>query len=491
MAGKSLTAFVIAEDKDVLNNIEPIIACETVRKVCLIVSSPLPVPSNKYEFILTGSFVCSELFRKIYDKCTTDYILLINGAVRVDIVDGSIVKFLEIAREKNAGIVYSDYFENRGDNINPHPLIDYQLGSIRDDFDFGYVLLINKNAIKDFYNQKYEYRFAGLYSLRLSVSKSYQIIRISECLYTISRINKEIIEGKQFDYVDKKNREVQVEMEKAVTRYLKQINAFLKPNTEKIDFLDKGFDFEASVIIPVKDRKNTIKDAVKSALVQKTDFKFNVIVIDNHSSDGTTGILKDFSQKYMSLVHIIPERNDLGIGGCWNEGIAHSKCGRFAVQLDSDDLYPDEMTLQKIVNKFYEEKCAMVIGSYLLTDFDMNEIPPGLIDHREWTDENGHNNALRINGLGAPRAFYTPVVNEIPFPNVSYGEDYAVSLIISRKYKIGRIFESIYFCRRWEGNTDADLSIENQNRNNFYKDSLRTNEIFARQKLNQLLKKSE
>jgi glycosyltransferase involved in cell wall biosynthesis len=287
-----------------------------------------------------------------------------------------------------------------------------------------------------------------------------------------------------FEYVDPKNRHVQIEMEKVATHHLKEIDAYINSSNLRSVSFENNFNHEASVVIPVKNRVNTIGDAIKSALAQKTKFSFNVIIVDNHSDDGTTEKIKNIVLEDKRVVHIIPQRNDLGIGGCWNEAIFHLDCGKFVVQLDSDDLYSDENALQKIVDKFYEENSAMVIGSYKLTDFNLNEIPPGLVDHREWTDENGHNNALRINGLGAPRAFYTPIIREIKFPNISYGEDYAVVLGISRLYKVGRIYEPFYLCRRWEGNTDASLSIEKLNENNFYKDSLRTKEIKLRQELN-------
>jgi len=287
-----------------------------------------------------------------------------------------------------------------------------------------------------------------------------------------------------FDYVNPQNRDVQIEMEQAVTFHLRQIGAYLSSTEKLAELGSKDFEYEASIIIPVKNREKTINDALQSALKQSTNFLYNVIVVDNHSTDSTTKIISELTKTENKIVHIIPERTDLGIGGCWNEAIINSRCGKFAIQLDSDDLYLNEHTLQKIVDKFYDDRCTMIIGSYKLTDFKKKEIPPGIIDHKEWTDENGHNNALRINGLGAPRAFYTPVVREIKFPNVSYGEDYAVSLAILREYKIGRIYEPLYICRRWEGNTDANLSIEQQNSNDFYKDSIRTTEIIERQKKN-------
>jgi glycosyltransferase involved in cell wall biosynthesis len=207
-------------------------------------------------------------------------------------------------------------------------------------------------------------------------------------------------------------------------------------------------------------------------------------VIDNHSTDGTTEMTSKFTETDDRVVHIIPERNDLGIGGCWNEGIFHEKCGKFAIQLDSDDLYIDNNVISRVVETFYGQKCAMVVGSYKMVNFNLEELPPGLIDHKEWTPGNGRNNALRINGLGAPRAFYTPVIRRIRVPNVSYGEDYAVGLAISRHYQIGRIYEPLYLCRRWEGNTDAALDINRANANNLYKDRLRTIELLARKQIN-------
>ncbi|HEY7751977.1 MAG TPA: glycosyltransferase family 2 protein, partial [Ignavibacteriaceae bacterium] len=330
-----------------------------------------------------------------------------------------------------------------------------------------------------------DYKFAGFYSLRLAISVISSIKRIPEMLYSIESPEMNDPSMKAFNYLDPKNRRLQLEMESAVTDFLKIISAYLYPQKIKISFSENNFENEASVIIPVKNRVSTVNDAIKSALIQKTNFKFNIIVVDNHSTDGTTKLLQNLTFKNKNIVQIIPERTDLGIGGCWNAAINSSHCGKFAVQLDSDDLYINENTLQKIVDKFHSDKCAMVIGSYKLTDFNLNEIPPGLIDHKEWTDENGHNNALRVNGLGAPRAFYTPVIRQIQFPNVSYGEDYAVGLAVSRQYTIGRIFEPLYICRRWQGNTDASITLEKQNANNYYKDSLRTNEIIERQRLNQ------
>jgi hypothetical protein len=329
-----------------------------------------------------------------------------------------------------------------------------------------------------------EYVFAGLYDLRLKVSQKHSLVHIPEMLYTdIERDTRKSGE-KQFDYVDPRNRAVQIEMEAACTDHLKKMKGWLKPEFKPISFNAEGFEYEASVIIPVKNRVKTIRDAIKSVLSQEAKFKFNLIVIDNYSSDGTTDLIRAFTKVDDRVVHLIPERKDLGIGGCWNEGVFHQKCGKFAIQLDSDDLYIDNTVISRVVDAFYNQKCAMVVGSYKMVNFNLDDLPPGLIDHKEWTPENGRNNALRINGLGAPRAFYTPVLRDIRVPNVSYGEDYAVGLAISRNYQIGRIYEPLYLCRRWEGNTDAALDVNRMNANNMYKDRLRTIELLARKQMN-------
>jgi len=487
MPDKSITAFVLTEETDYTKqNIEQLSSYNIVRESYLVISEANASQSNNFKVIITKSLGSSNLFKEIYEKCKSKYILLINWNSWIDVSENSLVEYLNAAEMQNVGIVYSDFYEKSGDKIIPHPLIDYQYGSIRDDFEFGPLMLVKKDALDNFYIQHDDYLFAGLYSLRLAVSRNYSLIRIPEFLYTTIKLDNRKSGERQFDYVDPQNREIQIEMESVATSHLKKINAFILPVETNINFSTEYFENEASIIIPVKNRVKTIEDALTSALNQKTDYNYNVIVIDNHSTDGTTELLQTFAGKYKGIIHILPEQSDLEIGGCWNVGIAHPLCGRFAVQLDSDDLYLNDDTLNKIVSKFYEDKCAMVIGSYKLTDFDMNEIPPGIIDHKEWTKDNGHNNALRINGLGAPRAFYVPVIRKINFPNVSYGEDYAVALEISRDYKIGRIYEPLYMCRRWEGNTDAELSIEKLNEHNFYKDSIRTKEILTRQKINQI-----
>lgn len=454
----------------------------------IIVVSNIKIDDSTIALIKSDYPFCSDAIKKVIEKTSTPYLLLINGSRYLEISKNALTNFISEADRTGAGWVYSDYYEKQNERSVLHPLIDYQMGSVRDDFDFGQCFLIRtditKACLTNLFSQKNNLLYSGLYDLRLAISRRSGVVRIPKPLYSVQASDESSSSKKIFEYVDPKNREVQIEMEKVATYHLKEIGAYVDPKIKISVSFDDKFYCEASVIIPVKNRLNTIGDAIKSALKQKTKFNFNIIVVDNHSDDRTTEFVSNKSLEDKRLVHIIPERTDLGIGGCWNEAIFHPECGKFAVQLDSDDLYSDENTLQKIVDKFYEKKCAMVIGSYKLTDFNLNEIPPGIIDHREWTDENGHNNTLRINGLGAPRAFYTPVVREIKFPNVSYGEDYAVGLAVSRQYEVGRIFEPVYLCRRWEDNTDASLSIEKQNANNFYKDSIRTKEIELRKKLN-------
>jgi hypothetical protein len=378
-------------------------------------------------------------------------------------------------------MVYSDYYDVLDGKNTPHPVIDYQMGSLRDDFDFGGITMYATKALKEAAkNFPEEFEYAGLYQLRLAVSQNYEITRIPEFLYSAQSIDTRASGKKIFDYVDPKNRAVQIEMEKAATTHLKAIGGYLEPIFAEVKFDEVNFPVEASVIIPVRNREKTIGDAIESVMMQKPDFKFNLIIVNNHSTDKTSSIIKGFAAKHDNIIHIVPEQNDLGIGGCWNLGVHNTQCGKFAIQLDSDDLYKDETTLSQIVETFYKENCAMVIGSYLMTNFELKEIPPGLIDHKEWTPDNGRNNALRINGLGAPRAFYTPVLRETNLPNTSYGEDYGVGLAISRNYQIGRIYNPVYLCRRWDGNSDASLSIEAMNKHNTYKDRLRTFELKAR-----------
>jgi hypothetical protein len=435
-------------------------------------------------YILTQGFNTSDMIRSVSRVNKSDYILVYSLCFPLDLGKPSFKRMIQVCEDSGAGMVYSDYFEKKENKLTIHPVIDYQEGSLRDDFNFGSVVLYKASAFTEACTEMdEEFRYAGFYDLRLSISRRYRIIRIPEPLYTEVEADLRKSGEKQFDYVDPRNREVQIEMEKACTKHLKRINSWLKPEFREVDLEDNNFVYEASVIIPVKNRAKTIGDAIKSVLNQKTDFKFNLIIIDNYSTDGTTDIIHQFARDEKRIIHHIPERKDLGIGGCWNEGVFHEECGKFAVQLDSDDLYINDNVINTIVNTFYDQKCAMVIGSYKMVDFKLNEIPPGIIAHREWTEDNGRNNALRINGLGAPRAFYTPVLRSVGIPNVSYGEDYAVGLAISRHYRIGRIYDPVYLCRRWEGNTDAALDINRVNANNLYKDRIRTIELLARKRL--------
>jgi Glycosyl transferase family 2 len=441
---------------------------------------------EKYGYIRTDGSFSTDTIRKIADHSSgAAYSLVIIRESKIRFGMLALERFIQVASGTGAGLVYSDYFDHVDGKLSGHPVIDYQPGSLRDDFDFGPVLFFDSRALMTAVGEIGEsLEYAGLYQLRLKVSQKALPVRIPEYLYAVEPVDTRVSGKKMFDYVDPKNREVQVEMEKAVTIHLKEIGGYLEPAFESISFDEADFNVEASVIIPVLNRERTISDAIQSVLLQETGFDFNLIVVDNHSTDGTTSIIRELAGKHSNLIHVIPDRRDLGIGGCWNVAIHHPQCGKFAVQLDSDDLYKDRDTLEQVVKAFYDQQCAMVVGAYRMTNFKLEEIPPGVVDHKEWTPENGRNNALRINGLGAPRAFYTPVLRRINVPNVSYGEDYGVGLAISRSYQIGRIYTPIYLCRRWEDNSDAVLSVEAQNRHNLYKDRLRSFELSARIKLN-------
>jgi hypothetical protein len=435
-------------------------------------------------FIRSQGFTSTVSMKKMAETAKTDFILIYNKTFRLDLGKFALGRMIQVCEDSGAGMVYSDYYENKDNCLTPHPVIEYQEGSLRDDFNFGSVMLYRASAFREAVNRmEKEYKYAGLYDLRLKVSQNNRLVRIPELLYTEVESDTRKSGEKQFDYVDPKNRAVQIELENACTYHLKDVKAWLKPEFRKISFDTGNFEYEASVIIPVRNRVMTISDAISSVLSQQTRFKFNLIVIDNHSTDGTSEIIKTFAGKDKRVVHIIPERMDLGIGGCWNEGIFNDKCGKFAIQLDSDDLYIDDNVITRIVECFHNQQCAMVVGSYKMVNFNLEDIPPGLIDHKEWTPDNGRNNALRINGLGAPRAFYTPILRSIRIPNVSYGEDYAAGLAISRNYQIGRILEPLYLCRRWDENSDAAIDVNKSNTYNFYKDKIRTIELLARRQL--------
>lgn len=422
--------------------------------------------------------------REIASGVKTKYVLLYQKAASCDMSEDALTRMVRVADDTGALMVYADHYVVKDGIREAHPLIDLQEGALRDDFDFGTVTLVRTDVLREFTEcQSREYEYAALYAFRLYMQRKGLIFHLNEYLYTSEMLDMRKSGEQQFDYVNPRNREVQIEMEQVVTEHLTIIGALVDNKKYKEPQFTLGdFPVEASVIIPVFNREKTIADAVRSALSQEASFEYNVIVVDNHSTDNTGKILREISDP--RLVVIVPERTDLGIGGCWNEAVYSKSCGRFVVQLDSDDLYSGTDTLQRIVDCFHEQRTGMVIGSYRMCDFDLQTLPPGIIDHREWTDDNGANNALRINGLGAPRAFFTPLLREVGFPNTSYGEDYALGLWFSRTYRIGRIYDELYLCRRWGGNSDADLSIDKLNKNNSYKDKLRTIELLARKKMN-------
>ena len=441
--------------------------------------------------ILSGvSLRTTDTLRSIAEAVSEKFILLYTKNHPLEMGMFALDRILAIAEDTGADMLYADHYKQvTADDGTPrrnrHPLIACQKGALRDDFDFGSVLVFRSSSFKRAVRaMETDYEFGALYDLRLRMKN---IVHVNEYLYTEIETDTRKSGEKLFDYVDPKNGDVQIEMEKVCTAHLKRIGAWLEPKFKDPDlkeFADNVFPVTATVVIPVFNRIRTVKDAVTSALSQKTDFPYNVIVVDNHSTDGTTEVLEKMTAENAHLVHVVPARYDLGIGGCWNLAVHHELCGEYAVQLDSDDVYSGPDTLQKIVDAFREQKCAMVVGTYQMTDFQMNPIPPGVIDHKEWTEDNGRNNALRINGLGAPRAFWTPLLRTINLPNTSYGEDYALGLRISREYRIGRIYDVLYCCRRWDGNSDAALDIDKVNANNQYKDRIRTWELEARIRMN-------
>ena len=435
---------------------------------------------------LQSRLISTDTLREIALKVSGVYVMFNTSSQMSVLGPGAAERILAVAQDTDADLLYADYFEVRDGSIMRHPLADCQRGSLRDDFDFGPLLVFKVSSLKEAVaSMQTPRRYGALYDLRLRMKN---IVHINEYIYKAVETDLRASGRKQFDYVDPKNRDVQIEMEEICTDALKRMGAYLEPSFRSVPPDAGEYPVEMSVVIPVRDRARTIADAVGSALSQEADFSYNVIVVDNQSSDGTTEILREISQKDSRLVHIIPEEDSLGIGGCWNKAIYSPHCGRYAVQLDSDDIYSSEYTLSKIHDTFDREGCAMVVGTYMMTDFNLEPIPPGVIDHKEWTEANGRNNALRINGLGAPRAFRTSVLRQMPFPNTSYGEDYAAGLRISREYRIGRVYDVLYFCRRWEGNSDAALDIVSQNVNNTYKDRLRTWELEARIRLNASVK---
>ena len=490
---KTIDCFIPYNDVETAKkNVEQFKASNNVKQIFLLAHDPSLPQIEGCSMLFVDTLESSATLRQMALVAKSDYVAIYGKFLPIKVGYGAIDRVLQIAETMDAGMLYSDHYAMKDGVLTKAPVIAYQKGSVRNDFDFGSLRFVKTALFKACEEQYRESRWkaAAMYELTLFVSRQTEpVYYINEYLYTEDETDLRKSGDKQFDYVDPRNREVQIEMEQVCTEHLKQIDAFVA--AEDVTDLAVGggsFPTEASVIIPVKNRAKTVEDAIMSAMSQRTNFDYNIIVVDNHSTDGTTEIVSRLANYDARVIHIVPEREDLGIGGCWNMAIQDKRCGRFAIQLDSDDLYSRESTLQMIVDKFYNEHCAMVIGSYRMCDFNLRTLPPGTIDHKEWTAENGRNNALRINGLGAPRAFYTPLLRQIGVPNTSYGEDYALGLAFSRKYKIGRIFDVVYLCRRWEGNSDAALSPERVNQNNYYKDMLRTLEITSRQQMNQYWK---
>ncbi len=463
------------------------LASPLVERVLVVHEGGFAGNHPKLKAVQAASFTSGTTLNELIGMTKTEFLLFVTQSPDVTLGPFALERFIAVLRETGAGMAYSDFREVKQGTRSDHPVIDYQFGSIRDNFDFGPLQMFTRASIHKAlktYGPVAKVERAGLYDLRLKVSVDHRLFHIQEFLSVRTESDVRKSGEKLFDYVDPRNQAVQKEMEDVATMHLKNVGAYLAPHFKTVPKTAGAFPVEASVVIPVRNREQTVGDAVKSVLSQQTDFPFNVIIVDNHSTDGTSKILADLASKDDRVKHVIPSRHDLGIGGCWNEAVHSSECGRYAVQLDSDDLYSSDTTLKSIVDLLKTGSYAMVIGSYKLVNKSLEEIPPGLIDHKEWTPENGRNNALRINGLGAPRAFMTTLLREHPLPNVSYGEDYAVALRLSREYQIGRIYEPVYLCRRWEGNTDAALPIEKINHNDVYKDKIRTVEMLARQAAN-------
>ena len=458
-----------------------------VQRVFLVHNGNYSGSHEKCEGVVSQTYTSGRTLQQLLAKTSAEYLLVVAQSQELQLGQAALERMIGVMEQTSAGMCFSDYVDVKNGVHSEHPLIDYQFGSIRDGFDFGSLLFFSTAAIRSAltnYGDIDDVDVAGLYDLRLKVSVDHPLFHIQELLYTKVESDLRSSGEKLFDYVDPRNQAVQKEMEKVATRYLQNVGAYLAPRFTSVPTIDTAFPVEVSVVIPVKNRERTIGDAVQSVLKQKVDTSFNVLVVDNHSSDGTTKVVSELASRNPCVKHLIPSRHDLWIGGCWNEAVFSEHCGRYAVQLDSDDIYSGPDALQKILVTFRSGDYAMVIGAYRLVNMKLEEIPPGVIDHKEWTPDNGRNNALRINGLGAPRAFDTALLRQVRLPNVSYGEDYAVALRLSREYQIGRIYEPIYLCRRWEGNTDAALSVEKANRNDFYKDKIRTIEMLARQRMN-------
>ena len=488
MRKSKITCFLPnGEAEYVAKTVKELRACDLVGEIFIVyppdIASEPHIPPNA-KGLSAGFFHQTRTLKTIAVHVDTPYTLLYTQTMPLQAGAYALERMLGVIDDTDAGMLYADRYKLHGGMLQQHPVNDYQEGSLRDDFDFGSLLLYQSSVFKEAINEMdVDYESAALYDLRLKISKRKSLFHLHELLYTEIETDIRKSGEKIFDYVDPKNRQAQIEMELACTRFLKDIGGWLKPEFTSVEFSTQAFPVEASIVIPVFNREKTLEDAIRSVLIQETKFPINLIVVDNHSTDKTSAILREFASIDPRLIHHIPERTDLGIGGCWNEAIMHPQCGKFVIQLDSDDLYINKNVVQTIVDAFYQQLCPMIVGTYQMVNFDLEKIAPGIIDHKEWTPDNGRNNALRINGLGAPRAFYTPVLREIKIPNTNYGEDYAVGLAISRTYQIGRIYEPLYLCRRWEGNTDASLDVNKLNAHNHYKDCIRTIELNARKKL--------
>lgn len=488
MQEQNITCFLPASSpQDVELSVKALQESPLVKEIYLLINKEDNYTHLKCKTLLIDRPTSTATLQSLAAHCHTPYLLYYTQTQPLELGLYSCERWVQLARVSGAGLLYTDHLILDGDVRTRRPLIDYQPGSLRDDFAFGSVLFFDaekfKTSLAHTAARDGAFAYAGLYALRLQLSLEAPLVHVNEFLYTLVATDRRLSGEKLFDYVDPKNRAVQLDMERACTAHLKAAGAYLPPVFEPVDLNVTGFPVEASVMIPVYNRERTIADALKSALNQETTFAYNILVVNHHCTDRTIEIVKEFTQD-PRVILINPPRKDLFVGGLWNTALFHPQCGKFLVQLDSDDVYSGPHTLQTLVDAFYAQQCAMVVGSYRLTDIDLNTLPPGLIDHREWTPENGRNNALRINGLGAPRAFFTPVLRSLRFPNTSYGEDYAIGLAFSRRYQIGRVYEEVYCCRRWENNSDAALSVEKENANNLYKDRIRTWELQARQALN-------
>ncbi|MCH4154721.1 MAG: glycosyltransferase [Muribaculaceae bacterium] len=482
---KSINCFIpYANAEQAKSTLTALKANKLVNKIFLLATGDAKDAPEGYEVIKIKTLTATSTMKSIAEHADADFVLLFTKYVTLKFGPYAIDRFVKLACDSQSGMLYADHYNVSDDKVEKAPVIDYQQGSLRDDFDFGSVLFFCAECFKKAAAaMKADYEFAGLYDIRLKLSQFAALTHINEYLYSDVELDTRKSGEKLFDYVDPKNRGRQIEMEQAVTEHLKEVGGYLAPKFTKIEFNKGNFDYEATVIIPVRNRIRVIRDAIKSVLNQKTDFKFNLMVVDNFSTDGTRDAIDEFKDD-PRLIHIIADYYDMGVGGYWNLAANHEKAGKFIIQLDSDDVYADENTLSTMVNAFYEQNCAMVVGTYMMTDINLHMIAPGIIDHKEWTPENGRNNALRINGLGAPRAFYTPVLREVKVPNTSYGEDYALGLNISRNYQIGRVYKPVYLVRRWDDNSDADVDIVKMNTNNTYKDRIRTWELQARIAMN-------